>query len=545
MGGIILTADKIEFLIKESKLMSFANPKKSYKLAEKALYFATSLDLIQLKADSMLHMAYACRVMSDYAKCFTHVYDALDIYENINYKFGIMKAKNMIGITYFYFGSYSEALENFMAALEIIKSYPDPNLESSILNNIGEIYREAKDKDSALQYYNKALEITITNRIDLNSSVIYSNIGDVYLTSGEIEAAKQHLDKAYALALNHTDMINQAEIETKLGRVMFELGDLSASRDYFLSSLMKLNQINNKFYLIDLLIHMAICDQRQGLNPIKYLNEALNHSIDNQLQSKTSQIYKLLADYYEVIQDYKTSLHHFKAYHNKEKEIEAINLSKRLEIISIEFNYYKEKRENDNFKNLTSKLKREITQVNNELEKIKKENISLTKETLIDELTKLYNRRGIEKMFADLSPQSNSDLISCVFLLDIDNFKLYNDYWGHLQGDVCLSMISGALTKIASFGIYAGRYGGEEFLCFTSDIKKRDVAILGEEIRKSIENLKIPYTREKKSGYVTVSIGISAGNIHKYNYHEHFDKADRALYKAKEAGRNCIVLYTD
>ena len=106
-------------------------------------------------------------------------------------------------------------------------------------------------------------------------------------------------------------------------------------------------------------------------------------------------------------------------------------------------------------------------------------------------------------------------------------------------------MISGALTKIASFGIYAGRYGGEEFLCFTSDIKKRDVAILGEEIRKSIENLKIPYTREKKSGYVTVSIGISAGNIHKYNYHEHFDKADKALYKAKEAGRNCIVLYTD
>ena len=122
-----------------------------------------------------------------------------------------------------------------------------------------------------MQYYNKALEITLKNSLDLNSSVIYSNIGDVYLTNGEVEAAKQHLDKAYALALNHTDMINQAEIETKLGRVMFELGDLSASRDYFLSSLMKFNQINNKFYLIDLLIHMAICDQRQGLNPIKYL----------------------------------------------------------------------------------------------------------------------------------------------------------------------------------------------------------------------------------------------------------------------------------
>ena len=96
-----MTADKIESLIKESKLMCFA----------------ISLDLIQLKADSMLHMAYACRVMSDYAKCFTHVYDALDIYENINYKFGIMKAKNMIGITYFFFFLYTETLKNFMVAL--------------------------------------------------------------------------------------------------------------------------------------------------------------------------------------------------------------------------------------------------------------------------------------------------------------------------------------------------------------------------------------------------------------------------------------------
>ena len=59
----------------------------------------------------------------------------------------------------------------------------------------------------------------------------------------------------------------------------------------------------------------------------------------------------------------------------KLNEVNTINLSKRLEIISIEFNYYKEKRENDNFKSLTSKLKREIAQVNNELEKIKKENI--------------------------------------------------------------------------------------------------------------------------------------------------------------------------
>lgn len=538
-----MTLNQINKLLEESKALSTANPKKAYKLAEHALYKARAINDFKLEADALVNMTYACRVMSDYAKSFTLIYEALDIYTQLDNKFGILKSKNLIGIIYFYFGSYSEALENFMDASELIKSYPDPKLESSIINNIGEIYREANDSVRALDYYEKALNLSLENNLQLNASVIYSNIGEVYLNKSDIDKAYSYLNKAYKIALVHTDMVNQAEIETKLGRVMFELNEHSSSRDYFLSALMKLNQINNKFYLIDLLIQMAICDQKKGLNPVKYLQEALNYSLDHQLQSKTSQIYKRLSDYYELVQDYKSSLDYYKSYHSKEKEIETINLSKRLEIISIEFDYYKEKKENNDFKVITNKLKREIAQVNEELEDIKKVNVSLTHETIVDELTKLYNRRGIEQMFQNLSPFDNAEHQSAIFLLDIDNFKLYNDYWGHLQGDGCLSMISQALIKLKSENIFAGRYGGEEFLCFSSYVKSEDVIATAEAIRIAIQNLKIPYTRDINSKFVTVSIGISAGHIHRYNYVEHFDRADKSLYKAKEAGRNCVKLY--
>ncbi len=536
---------EIHSLISESKAISAANPQKSYTLAEKALKKSKELKDRKLEADSLLQMTYACRVMSDYAKYFTLVYEALDIYESLGNKFGILKAKNLIGIIYFYFGSYSEALENFIVASELIESYPDPKLEASILNNIGEIYREAKEKDMALKYYHLALKLSLDNNLSLNTSVIYSNIADVYLNNNDISKADEYLSQAYEIALLHSDMINQAEIETKLGRVMFEINDLVTSKDFFLSALMKLNRIKNKFYLIDLLIQMAICEQRQGLNPVKHLKEALGYSLDHQLQSKTSQIYNQLSDYYESIQDYKVALHYYKAYHTTEKELETINLSKRLEIISIEFNYYKEKKENNEFKTLTSKLKREIEQVNDELDKIKKVNVTLTQETLVDELTKLYNRRGIEQMFNTLSPFDTTDQMCAIFVLDIDNFKLYNDYWGHLQGDECLKIISQALIELQSKNIFAGRYGGEEFLCFVSSIKPEDIIPTAEEIRKAIENLKIPYTRDIDSNVVTVSIGISEGHIHRYNYSEHFNRADKALYIAKNEGRNCVRLYND
>ena len=130
------------------------------------------------------------------------------------------------------------------------------------------------------------------------------------------------------------------------------------------------------------------------------------------------------------------------------------------------------------------------------------------------------------------------------FILDIDNFKLYNDYWGHPQGDRCLTNISKCLKEIqSSRNDFCGRYGGEEFIYLAEDISYEESLSLGITIRKKIKQLDIRYTEGKGSPTVTVSIGGVYGSISRIkNSNTMIDIADKQLYHSKNAGRDNVTL---
>jgi diguanylate cyclase (GGDEF)-like protein len=533
--------NKIDALILESKNLALENPKESYKLSYMALTIAEKNNLKSEKGYALFQMAYACRVMSDYSNGLDYAFKALDLFNDKKDFLGILKAKNIIGIIYFYYGDYTEALKNFMTALELVKFNNDPNFESAILNNIGEIHREAKENEKAIKYYKQALKISLENSLELNASAIYLNIGEIYFIQKKYKASLSNLKKAYKLSKDQKSIINQGEVETKLGRAMYIEKKYDLAKEYYISALIKFNKVDNKFYLIELLINLSLLDDAIGISPLKHLKEALEHAIETGLDSKVSLLYKLLAEYHERNQGYKTSLNYFKLYHMKEKEVEASNLSKKLEILSIEFNYYKEKSENLKFKKLSEKLERDVCYSNNELKRIKKKNSSLMKENIIDELTQIYNRRGIKKMFSKILNE-RVDYLNVVYIIDIDYFKKYNDSWGHLQGDTCLKMISDSLKSLPYKDYFVGRFGGEEFLCFMRVNDMNEAVDIGESIRKSIENLKLAYSGKDDSHYVTVSIGGKIGLINNCNINKVIDEADHELYKAKENGRNQISI---
>lgn len=162
----------------------------------------------------------------------------------------------------------------------------------------------------------------------------------------------------------------------------------------------------------------------------------------------------------------------------------------------------------------------------------------------MDPLTGLANRRGLDRKAAVLWPycartQTNVGLIE----IDIDFFKKYNDRFGHPAGDKCLKEVAHAIKNAAKRNVdITARTGGEEFIIFVQNMTEAELVEFAMKVRKSVADLKIAHAYAGVSEYVTVSMGIAYGVPGEdYAFDDVYEEADRALYKAKNSGRNCIV----
>lgn len=159
-----------------------------------------------------------------------------------------------------------------------------------------------------------------------------------------------------------------------------------------------------------------------------------------------------------------------------------------------------------------------------------------------DELTGLANRRRLNEVLAiEWARAQRSGQSLALAMIDIDEFKLYNDHYGHQAGDECLRRIAqGIGLNARRIGDLAARYGGEEFLLILPDADAAVAQRLAETVRKSIASLDLPHVHSP-TGRVTVSIGVAAmsDTCHK-DAEGLLRAADEALYRAKDGGRNQV-----
>jgi len=161
---------------------------------------------------------------------------------------------------------------------------------------------------------------------------------------------------------------------------------------------------------------------------------------------------------------------------------------------------------------------------------------------LIDPLTKIANRRGFEsRMNAEWYRAFRDRLPVSVFMLDIDKFKNYNDTYGHTQGDSALRGVAETISKtLKRSSDFAARWGGEEFIGLLPNLDSTNAFEVAEQIRKNITDL-IVSTDNGVETAITVSIGINTViPTAEKNISDFIKKADEALYKAKELGRNRV-----
>jgi len=159
----------------------------------------------------------------------------------------------------------------------------------------------------------------------------------------------------------------------------------------------------------------------------------------------------------------------------------------------------------------------------------------------IDALTGIYNRRFMENNLEHIMGMlSRTQGILSVLMLDIDYFKKFNDTYGHERGDVCLKAVAQEMPKsVMRASDFVARYGGEEFIAILPNTDETGARMVAENLLENVRALKIPHSGSTVAPFVTVSVGVTTGEVaYGVMWEEFVRRADDALYESKQNGRN-------
>lgn len=224
----------------------------------------------------------------------------------------------------------------------------------------------------------------------------------------------------------------------------------------------------------------------------------------------------------------------------------------KLTVVEALHSYLQDKKlteQNFKLQQLNSELERltqhQATIIAERTAELEKANQELRRLAISDGLTEIANRRRFDEYISQewMRLARERQYLSLI-LADVDYFKLYNDEYGHQAGDNCLIAVAKAMQcAIHRSADLVARYGGEEFAVILPNTPPEGAAKIAERLKQEISLLKIPHIRSTASQYVTISMGIAGViPVHRGTPLCLINMADKALYKAKQQGRDRFIL---
>ncbi|WP_394246279.1 GGDEF domain-containing protein [Vibrio profundi] len=184
-------------------------------------------------------------------------------------------------------------------------------------------------------------------------------------------------------------------------------------------------------------------------------------------------------------------------------------------------------------------------EVRNRTQQLEIANHQLDLISKLDPLTRLGNRRMLAQVMEELCEiQRDQDTVFGLILIDLDHFGLFNNAYGHTQGDTALKKVATILSSHLHNDVETVcRIGGEEFVLLMVDTNDEEVRERAECVRQSIEDAQIPHCDTSTGSFLTASVGYTTLQTHygNLNFETLYNLADEALYRAKDSGRNQIV----
>ena len=495
----------------------------------KLLKRAKEIDDINILGYSYYYLADAYYLLStDYKKFNTNLLKAIEYLQISRDMEHLARCYNLLGIDALNHGNPELALDFFLTALKYSEEIEGvTSIPGMVKFNIGQIYYDNGDVRQALQYIRAAYKGIRKNKKDSlylrNLLYCYCFQADCYIVldkKDSVEKCIQGIEQLEQDPGASPELFQDLPVLDIKMRGYHYLGEKTFYEKY--ADMLSYQLQNDKFPLDSMEDIYTICRffiKVGRLGEVKRIIKNSERSLnDLNIPNLRKGYAKLKIEFCDKMGDDKEKARALQEFYDASLEQEKESIA--------------------NYKFFMN--------IRNRLSSIEKENTLLLKQAETDPLTGLGNRYGLNK-YADKAFEEaySSQKSLAVEILDVDNFKHYNDTYGHQTGDICLKKISEIIGRVCSLynNIHAFRYGGDEFVLVYEGMTDEEVMVCATSLRDQVASLKILDENGKTVGDVTISQGIRNSVPSETNkLWDYMYAADNALYEVKEHKKGEVVL---
>lgn len=443
---------------------------------------------------------------------------------------------NMLGIIMFSSSDEISALEHYEKAYEICKKSKLVSLKSVLANNIGEVYQQLGDYKQALAYFREAYQAAVdadygpdeNNRVSRfnGMNLCLMSIAGVHYKLGEYEEAFKKLSCIEGVkAGDYT--YSSAGYAALYANVLLKMDMPEEANEYIIKVIEDAENQHDIFAMGTVFFELAtVLIEKEYYVLAKRLIQALKKmcGLTDNVRNWCA-FYSVAILYEKTCGDEQNIEALYERYYKyREEEVERVKQQK-LEVAK-------------NRKHLDDEIKRRTA--------AEERNRRLKRFSEHDPLTGMYNRNAItgicEKWFEDAKKRNSRYAIS---VLDIDDFRQYNDTYGPLQGDEVLREVSDVLTECSTKNNdVVLRYGGDEFFIVSRNKTDEELVRMLTDIRRALASRMINHDKSSVSQYVTVTQGSVNGKVSEnQSLFDFIHLADNAMYKVKNGKKNALGFY--
>lgn len=459
----------------------------------------------------------------------SYAYKAVSLLETLDDHRLLARSYNLMGVAYAAQGSFQQAISVYKKALKLIRGRKNPGIrKETLLNNVAQCYSQMGEYRQSIRLVKDCLTTVRTKRPNLHSAaVIYGlNLSDFYEHLMDYKTAIAYLDDVKP----DSELLNPGVIlwgyYARRSCVLYKLGDLEEAAKY-----------------ADLTIEAVRtgCDSYEGHSDFEKI-------AFSQVQVGDYDRATIFADMLtKYAEENGNTLDHIIANrvranicYTRGERAEAYALYKELNAL-----YETWTREQNAIQYESQKS---MEAASREIDKLMKKALTSEERAERDPLTGLLNRSALVSVTDSFirSAKEKGKKLGGIFF-DIDYFKEYNDTYGHAAGDEALKFIAGTCRELESANVKFFRYGGDEFFGIVHGQKDEKLKALACGISERVRDSGIAHAKNPNGQRLTVSIGVINVDMNESDYTilDLINRADKALYQAKDSGRDRVCMVDD
>jgi diguanylate cyclase (GGDEF)-like protein len=466
--------------------------------------------------------------------------DSLALVNGENDLMKIGQRTKMIGRTFAHLQSFSAALSEMFHTLQIAQKLRDPALEGEVLSDIGYTYTAMQEPLKGLSYLQQSYDTLQGVEDPILLAGVLDHMCFAYSASKDYDKALGNGRKAQALFTENKAYYAQAKTMLRLGSIYAEIEQTGEAIKIFREVI----EITTAFPFYQerstALCKLANIQIKSKLyaNAKEYIDKSLFLARKYHLITSLVMCHKLYSELYHRQENYKQAFRHYKKYHAAVQQMHKLEEANRVKLIELSGTL-------ETARKVTGALQMQNEALRKEVKLRKKIQMELEEISRRDSLTGIYNRRYFfELAEREMQAARRYGYPISAIMIDLDHFKEINDTHGHLVGDQVLMEVASRILDNSRSVDIVGRYGGEEFVVLLPQTNQQEAMITA---RRIWESLTVRPTDTKKlTLQVNASLGVSSFKTGTaISLDELIDRADKALYQAKELGRNRIEAYSE